>query len=62
MDAKTLKALRTRLGLNQTDIGKRLGISRTAVAKLEAGVNRMSKPVAILAEQLAKETNPQSKA
>lgn len=53
MDAKTLKALRATLGLNQTEMGKRLGISRTTVAKLEADVNRMSKPVAILAEQLA---------
>ncbi len=53
MNAKELKSLRDRLGLNQTDMGLKLGISRTAIAKLEAGINNMSKPVEMLAEQLS---------
>ncbi len=52
MNASELKTLRHTLGLTQDELGKRLGITRNAVAKLEAGHNRMSKPVAMLCQQL----------
>lgn len=52
MDAHELKALRKKLELTQTQLAEKLGISRTAVAKLESGENNMSKPVAMLVEKL----------
>ncbi len=53
MDNKQLKQLRVNLHLTQREMAERLGISRTAIAKIEAGENNMSKPVAILCQQLA---------
>ena len=52
MNGQELKALREHLGLSQSELAKRLFISRDAVAKLEAGKNRMSKPVEELGRQL----------
>lgn len=52
MTGTELKNLRLRLSYTQTQMAQALGISRTAVAKLEAGINTMSKPVAMLAAQL----------
>lgn len=62
MDGKELKALRMRLrmpykkdiGATQEYLGELLGITASAVAHIEAGKHKMSKPVAMLAEQLAK--------
>ena len=53
MTGEELRALRLRLGLSQRAMGERLGISHSAVVKLESGKNNMSKPVAMLAERLA---------
>lgn len=53
MDGKTLRELRDKLGLTQDELGTKLGITKDAVSKLERGINTMSKPVAILALQLA---------
>ena len=53
MTAAELRALRDRLGITQAELAGRLFISRDAVAKIEAGVNRMSKPVEELARQIA---------
>lgn len=47
-----LRELRLKLGLSRREMAQRLFISRDAVAKLEAGKNRMSKPVEELARRL----------
>lgn len=47
--------LRLKLGLNQREMGEKLGIRRSAVAKIEAGRNLMSKPVELLAKKLVEE-------
>ena len=39
MIGKQIKELRKTLGLNQTEFGKRIGCSQTAVAKYEIGTN-----------------------
>ena len=57
MTAADLRALRDRLGITQAELAGRLFISRDAVAKLEAGKNRMSKPVEELARQLSEFNN-----
>ncbi len=54
MNAQDLKDLRLRLKLSQRAMGERLGVSGTAVYKLEHGINRMSKPVEMLAGKLEK--------
>lgn len=53
MNAEQLKALRLTLGLTQAQMGEKLGITRDGVAKLESGENNMSRPVELLALQLA---------
>lgn len=53
MDNKELRALRLKLDLTQQQMAERLGITLSAVYKLESGENNMSKPVAILCQQLA---------
>lgn len=52
MNKNELKALRTKLGLTQTQIAEKLGITLSAVYKLESGENNMSKPVAMLCRQM----------
>lgn len=52
MDNEELRALRLRLGLTQSQMAEKLGITLSAVFKLESGENNMSKPVAMLAEKL----------
>lgn len=52
MDNKELRALRLRLGLTQKAMAEKLGITLSAVFKLESGENNMSKPVAMLCQQL----------
>jgi len=39
---KKIKIIRKYLGLNQEDFGGRLGISKTAISKIEKGVNNVS--------------------
>lgn len=53
MNSSELKALRLCLGLSQSELAQRLFITRDAVSKLEAGKNRMSRPVEELARQLS---------
>lgn len=53
MNSQELRALRLKLNLTQTQMAERLGITLSAVYKLESGENNMSKPVAILCQQLA---------
>ena len=55
MNKDELKALRGKLNLTQKAMGERLGISHSAVVKLESGENNMSKPVAMLAAKLSEE-------
>lgn len=45
---KRLKSLRKKLELNQDDFGKRIGIGKTAVSKLETGENSPSEQTLIL--------------
>lgn len=61
MNPIELRTLRLRLNLTQAELAQRLFISRDAVAKLEAGRNRMSKPVEELARllQLPLNGNPE---
>ncbi len=56
MEASELRGLRLKLGLTQHQMGERLGITRGAVTKLEAGKNPMSKPVEKLALILASQS------
>lgn len=53
MDKNELKALRLKLKLTQVQMAEKLGVSRSAIAKYEAG-EVMRKSVSMLAEQLAK--------
>ena len=53
MEAKQLRELRLHLGLTQTEMAEKLGITRDGVAKMEAGDCNMSKSVDMLAQQLA---------
>lgn len=51
MNKDELKSLRIKLGLTQEQMADKLGVTRDAIAKYEAGMN-ISKPVMMLAEQL----------
>lgn len=52
MNAQELKALRLRLNLTREAMAEKLGITASAVYKIESGENQMRKSVAMLAEQL----------
>ena len=52
MTGAELRALRIGWELTQEELGKHIGISASAVAHLESGKNTMSKPVAILINQI----------
>lgn len=52
MTKDELRALRLKLDLTQTEMAEKLGITLSALYKLEAGKNKMSKPVAMLCQQL----------
>jgi transcriptional regulator with XRE-family HTH domain len=52
MTGQELSDLRHKLGLTQKQMGEKLGITLSAVFKLESGENNMSKPVSILCQQL----------
>lgn len=56
MNKDELLSLRKRLNLTQSQMAEKLGITLSAVFKLESGENNMSKPVAMLAEKLTQET------
>ncbi len=58
MTNEELKVLRLKLGLTQTQLAEKLGVTLSAIFKLESGENNMSKPVAMLASILAQSTNP----
>lgn len=53
MNKDQLLALRKKLCLTQSQMAEKLGITLSAVFKLESGENNMSKPVAMLCQQLA---------
>lgn len=53
MTPSQLKTLRASLCLTQTQMALKLGITRGQVAKIEAGERKISRPVALLALQLA---------
>lgn len=55
MDREEFKRTRERLGWTQTQLAERLGVTRDAVAKWEAGVRKVSEPVAIAIRAVAAE-------
>ena len=55
MTSKAVKAIRTRLGLSQAAFATKIGVTRDAVARWEAGNRRMSEPISRLIERLAAE-------
>lgn len=55
MDKAELRALRERLKLPRSEMAKKLGISASALYKLESGENNMSRPVKMLASKLEAE-------
>lgn len=48
MNGNELKALRAKLGLTQTELAQRLGVTRDAIARIEGGRNNMSKTLHLL--------------
>ena len=52
MTGEELKALRLRLGLTREAMAEKLGITASAVYKIESGENQMRKSVALLAKML----------
>lgn len=52
--------LRSKLGLTQTELADRLGVSQPLVARWEAGNRVPSGPAAILLKQLEKQTPKKS--
>lgn len=55
MTNKELRALRLKLGLTREAMAEKLGITASAVYKIESGENNMSKPVAIICAGLGQE-------
>ncbi len=53
MTGSELKALRLRLGLTREAMAEKLGITASAVYKIESGENQMRKSVEMLAKQLS---------
>lgn len=47
-----LKQLRNKLGLTQAQMADKIGISHSAIVKIESGKNNMSKPVSMLCQKL----------
>ena len=55
MTGEELKALRLRLNLTREAMAEKLGITASAVYKIESGENQMRKSVEMLAEKLNSE-------
>jgi DNA-binding transcriptional regulator YiaG len=55
MAPQAVKAIRKRLGLSQAAFAAKIGVTRDAVARWEAGNRRMSEPISRLIERLAVE-------
>ena len=50
-----LKRVRARLGLTQTQLADRLGVTQNTVARWEMGDRRITEPMGRLIERIAKE-------
>ncbi len=61
MTGKELKALRTRLGLTQDELGKRLGVARVTVARWEIGLRRVPELAARLVQHVTKEVREEQR-
>lgn len=59
MDKEELKALRVKLGLTQKEFGDKLGLKRSAIAKLESGKNGLRGSTLKLVEQLETQSGNQ---
>ena len=55
MTGEILKAVRTKLGLTQTQLGEKLGVARNTVTRWEMGIRSIPEPVVRLLEFLQKE-------
>jgi DNA-binding transcriptional regulator YiaG len=55
-----LKRIRSRLGLTQTQLAVRLGVTQNTVARWEIGDRRITPPMAQLIERIAKEVKPKA--
>jgi len=61
MTGAALRMLRTRLGLTQEELGKRLGVRKNTVWRWETGMRHIPEPVARLMPYLAKEVKGEHK-
>ena len=61
MTAAALRTIRTRLGLTQEELGKRLGVRKNTVWRWETGMRHIPEPVARLMPYLAKEVKAEQK-
>ena len=52
MTATDIEAFRTALGLSQTELAERIGVTPQAVCQWESGKRTPSRPVLILLEQI----------
>lgn len=55
MTAADIETFRNSLGMSQTDLAARIGVTPQAVCQWEAGKRKPSRPVLILLEQLRDE-------
>lgn len=55
MTAADIESFRNALGLSQTDLASRIGVTPQAVCQWEAGKRKPSRPVMILLEQMRDE-------
>lgn len=55
MVGEELKAIRTKLGLTQTQLGENLGVARNTVTRWEMGIRGIPEPIVRLLEFLQKE-------
>ena len=61
MTGAALRTIRTRLGLTQEELGKRLGVRKNTVWRWETGMRHIPEPVARLMPYLAKEVRTEQK-
>ena len=62
MTPNQIRAIRGWLNLNQEELGKRLGVSRNAVARWETGTRNPSGPALVLLKQLWEQMQGEAKA
>ena len=61
MTGAALRTIRTRLGLTQEELGKRLGVRKNTVWRWETGMRHIPEPVARIMPYLAEEVKQEQK-